>query len=187
MLLRAVLGLIGLVELIAPRRFARFWVNRCCENPDEVELKSWVITAIRLEGVAILAWVAWASREDLEHVGDPTQWLGEEITTPEIEIEPDETAPLRPGTTRFDLAAALYQADEPVAVSELVSRSEGTAWEVGRSSASATLYRMHRDGLVDRRERDEGRGFEYWISDDGVAAIEAIDATIEPGTPPAGE
>ena len=183
MKLRTALAVIGLIELIAPRRFLNLWIRLCFTNPDEVEVRSWVPTAVRLEGLALVAWVAWTRREQLEEYADAAS-LVRETQPPEIEVAPEDAPSLRPGTTRFDLAAALYQADEPVAVSELVSRSEETEWEVGRSSASATLYRMHRDGLVDRREREEGRGYEYWISDRGRSLLEEGDGPIEPGVSP---
>lgn len=185
MIPRSLLAVIGLVEFLAPRSFARFWLNRCCADPERVELRRWVPLAIRLEGLALLGWVVWSSREDLAglpEAADPAGWIREEEVVPDVEAE--EMPSLQPGTTRFDLAAALYQSDDPLAVSDLVERSAGTDWEVGRSSASATLYRMHSDGVVERREREEGRGFEYWLSASGRQLLEDADTAIEPGTTP---
>lgn len=183
MLLRSIVAVIGLLELVVPRRFARFWVRLACKNPEDVELRPWVTRTIRLEGVLLLAWVAWTSRDQLSELPDRSE-LSESIDVPDVDIDAaDETSDalmLREGTTRFDIAAVLYHADDPLAVSELVELSEGSDWEVGRSTASATLYRMHTDGLVKRQEREGGRGFEYWLADSGVEAVESADGPVAP-------
>lgn len=57
MLIRAALGLIGLAELVRPRETVDFWMGLAAENPDAVDLRPWVYTAARVEGVLILVWV----------------------------------------------------------------------------------------------------------------------------------
>ena len=173
---RLLVALVGLVEVLAPRRIASFWVSLCCRNPDQVELRPWVIHAIRIEGLALLGWVAWRSRDVIAEP-DPDAPAVEEPTYQE---SPTVTPKLDPDTRRFDIAAVLYHADEPQSVAEVVDLSAGTPWEIGRSTASATLYRMYNETLVDRDERDDEGRFEYWLTDEGRQALEASDASIEP-------
>ncbi|WP_257300728.1 hypothetical protein [Haloarchaeobius sp. FL176] len=56
MFLRTFLALVGLAELLAPRRVVDFWM-RLAATSDDVELRRWVYTAARLEGLAILLWL----------------------------------------------------------------------------------------------------------------------------------
>lgn len=180
MLQRTALAIVGLVEFLVPRQVARSLLAPFAENPDDIEFRRGSVTLLRLGGLALLGWALWRSRDELAELPSRAEELTADEHLPEVDVESDEETPtLQPGTTRFDLAAALYQAADPLAVSELVSRSEGTNWEVGRSTVSATLYRMHRDGLVERQEREEGRGFEYWLSETGRDAVEDADAPVE--------
>ncbi len=173
---RLLVALVGLVEVLAPRRIAAFWIGLCCRNPDQVELRPWVIHAIRIEGLALLGWVAWQSRDAI----DDTEPDRATIEEPTYQEESADTPAIDPDTRRFDIAAVLYHTDEPLSVAEVVDLSADTTWEIGRSTASATLYRMYNESLVDRAERDgEGR-FEYWLTEDGRAAVESSDVTIEP-------
>jgi hypothetical protein len=54
MVLRAIALVLGIVELIAPRRLVDFWMGLAAA--DEVELRSWVYTAARIEGVFLVLW-----------------------------------------------------------------------------------------------------------------------------------
>lgn len=62
MLVRLALGLLGLVELLWPRRTVDFWMDLATANDEVVALRPWVYTAARVEGVLILAWVLAARR-----------------------------------------------------------------------------------------------------------------------------
>ena len=176
---RLPVAIIGLVEVLAPRQIANFWVARCCRNPEEVALRPWVVHAIRLEGLMLLAWVVWRSRNVLGDF-EPITKEAEEETRQPVPDEPTFEPRLDPDTRRFDIAAVLYHADEPLSVAEVVELSSGMPWEIGRSTASATLYRMYNEELVDRSERDDEGRFEYWLTEQGTRAVEAADATIEP-------
>lgn len=57
MLLRLALGLLGLVEVLWPRRTVDFWMDLATDGGEAVELRPWVYTAARVEGVLILLWV----------------------------------------------------------------------------------------------------------------------------------
>ena len=195
MLARVTVAVIGIVELIVPRRVADFLAARLFDAPERVEVRGWVVTAIRIGGLLTLGWALWASRDRLEELVSPqpvADW--EDDLGPTDEMPPGETTepemggaaetgptPLRPDTTRFTIATFLAESEDPVPVSEIVEESVGTDREIGRSTASATLYRMYQDGLVDRRERDEGRGYVYWLTDDGEGALDAADEPVEPG------
>jgi len=61
MALRLLLLAVGLGELLAPRKVVDFWMNLATTESD-VELRSWVYTAARLEGLAIVLWVLTAGR-----------------------------------------------------------------------------------------------------------------------------
>ena len=179
---RIALAVIALIEIIMPEKVARTFFALFCENPEEIELRRWVTAGIRLEGLMILGFVIWQSRQSLESLSEPTDLS--------VEFDADNGADvgsqdeqrgfgLRPETTRYTIASALYHADDPLAVSEIVDMAAGTEWEVGRSTTSATLYRMYRDNLVDRNERDDGRGYAYWLTDGGVEAFEEAETPAE--------
>ena len=55
MLLRIVLLATAVLEVLVPRRLVDFWMNLAAEN--DVELRPWVYTIARLEGVVILLWL----------------------------------------------------------------------------------------------------------------------------------
>lgn len=61
MALRLLLLALGLVELLAPRKVVDFWMKRATTESD-VELRPWVYTAARLEGLVIVLWVLAARR-----------------------------------------------------------------------------------------------------------------------------
>ncbi len=193
MILRSVLAVVGFLTVVAPRRIAAFWFARCTTNPEDVEIRPWVLHAIRLQGLAMLGWVLWQSREEFQELmGGASDWddeisfdddwsVTEETDEEATTTDGDEDLPtLTPETRRFDMAAILHHADDPLTVSEIVDLSDGTEWEIGRSPASATLYRMFNDGVVDRREREEDGSYEYWLTEEGEASLGRTDATIEP-------
>jgi len=47
---------LGLVELLVPRRVVDFWMRRAVTPESDVELRPWVYTATRIEGLAIVLW-----------------------------------------------------------------------------------------------------------------------------------
>lgn len=63
MLLRLALAAVGVVELVWPRRTVDFWMDLAAQD-DDVELRSWVYTAARVEGVLILVWVLSTIRRE---------------------------------------------------------------------------------------------------------------------------
>lgn len=58
MALRLLLALLGLLEVAFPKPLVDFWMNIAAED-DDVELRPWVYTAARIEGVVILLYVLW--------------------------------------------------------------------------------------------------------------------------------
>lgn len=64
MLLRALLALVGAVEVLRPRPLVDFWMDLVATDDSEVELRPWVYTAARIEGVLILLWVLRRSADD---------------------------------------------------------------------------------------------------------------------------
>lgn len=63
MLLRSVLFVLGIVELLAPRQFVDFWMAVAATDDSDVELRPWVYTAARIEGLLVLLWVVRRTRE----------------------------------------------------------------------------------------------------------------------------
>jgi hypothetical protein len=60
----AILAL-GLLELLAPRRLVDFWMDRAVTPDSDFELRPWVYTAARVEGLVIVLWaLAQGRRED---------------------------------------------------------------------------------------------------------------------------
>ena len=64
MLLRAALGALGLAEIVWPRRTVDFWMGVAAKGDQDVELRPWVYSMARLEGVLILLWLVWSARRD---------------------------------------------------------------------------------------------------------------------------
>lgn len=64
MVLRLALGLLGIAEVVWPRRTVDFWMNLAAKGDEAVELESWVYTVARLEGILILLWVFAAARRE---------------------------------------------------------------------------------------------------------------------------
>lgn len=56
MFLRTAAVVVGLLELLAPRRVVDFWMRLATVGGRDVELRSWVYAAARIEGLALLAW-----------------------------------------------------------------------------------------------------------------------------------
>jgi hypothetical protein len=63
MVLRVLLLVLGVLETAAPKRVVDFWMNLAAVD-DEVELRPWVYTAARIEGVVILLWTLNRYRRD---------------------------------------------------------------------------------------------------------------------------
>jgi hypothetical protein len=64
MLPRVVLLALGLLELLAPRPLVDFWFRLATTGDSEAQLRPWVYTAARLEGVAIILWALTQGRRD---------------------------------------------------------------------------------------------------------------------------
>lgn len=58
MLGRIIAAGFGLIEALYPRAFVDFWMAVASKDDEPVELKEWVYTVARLEGVVILLWAA---------------------------------------------------------------------------------------------------------------------------------
>ena len=63
-LLRLALAALGVAELLWPRRIVDFWMGLAVAGDQEIELRPWVYTAARLEGVLILLWVVARRRAE---------------------------------------------------------------------------------------------------------------------------
>jgi len=61
MVLGTLLFVVGLLELLVPKRMVDFWMDLAVEG-DDVELKSWVYTVARVEGLIIVLWLLKGSR-----------------------------------------------------------------------------------------------------------------------------
>ncbi|MFC6824090.1 hypothetical protein [Halopelagius fulvigenes] len=61
MTLGKILLVLGIAELVAPRRVVDFLMGLATEEGSDVELRQWVYTAARVEGAVILLWVLWRS------------------------------------------------------------------------------------------------------------------------------
>ncbi|SEO99594.1 hypothetical protein SAMN04487948_11017 [Halogranum amylolyticum] len=59
-MLRKILTTIGIVELLAPEALIETAEQVALEDPDECELRSWVVTGARVEGLALLL-LMWGS------------------------------------------------------------------------------------------------------------------------------
>lgn len=62
MALRVLLFAVALAELLVPRQFVDFWMRLATTPDSEVELRDWVYTVARIEGLVILLWVVTRGR-----------------------------------------------------------------------------------------------------------------------------
>jgi hypothetical protein len=69
MIVRTLLLVLGVAEILAPRRFVDFWMELAVEGGD-AEVRDWVYTAARVEGLLIVLWVLGRSRRDGESDGE---------------------------------------------------------------------------------------------------------------------
>lgn len=56
MLLRLLALVVGLLELLAPRALVDFWFALAVTDESDAELRPWVYTAARVEGVLLVLW-----------------------------------------------------------------------------------------------------------------------------------
>ncbi|WP_336336506.1 hypothetical protein [Haloarcula brevis] len=56
MVLRFVLLAFGVLELLRPRTVVDFWMGLAATNGDEIDLRPWVYSAARVEGVFLVLW-----------------------------------------------------------------------------------------------------------------------------------
>jgi hypothetical protein len=52
------LSLLGVVELLFPRRLVDFWMRFLVEDGEDVTVRPWAYSLVRLEGIVILLWAA---------------------------------------------------------------------------------------------------------------------------------
>jgi len=64
MALQIPLALLGLAELLVPRKVVDFGMDLAVTEDSEIELRPWVYTAARVEGLLILLWVFARARGD---------------------------------------------------------------------------------------------------------------------------
>jgi lipid-A-disaccharide synthase-like uncharacterized protein len=64
MLTRIVLVAVALGEVLFPKRFVDSWMSIAARNPEDVELRPWVYTVARVEGLVILLWVLTRGRTE---------------------------------------------------------------------------------------------------------------------------
>lgn len=60
---RLLVAVVGLLELLATRRFVDFWMRTAAKGDDPVELEDWAYTVARLEGAVLVLWAVsgWRS------------------------------------------------------------------------------------------------------------------------------
>jgi hypothetical protein len=63
MLLRVALLALGVVEAAFPKRLVDFWMNLAAAGEEPVELRPWVYTVARIEGVVIVLWALRRGRK----------------------------------------------------------------------------------------------------------------------------
>jgi len=56
MVLRLALLVLGVLELLRPRKVVDVWMGLAATNGDEVDLRPWVYSAARVEGALLVLW-----------------------------------------------------------------------------------------------------------------------------------
>jgi hypothetical protein len=64
MVVRTFLLVLGVLELLVPKRVVDFWMDRAVTPDSDVELRPWVYTAARVEGLVIILWALTRGRGD---------------------------------------------------------------------------------------------------------------------------
>lgn len=68
-----VLMLLGVVEVFFPRQLVDFWMGWLVEDGEEVTVRPWAYSLVRLEGLIIILWVVTKrQRRLLKHRADDT-------------------------------------------------------------------------------------------------------------------
>ncbi|NHN64845.1 hypothetical protein G9463_16270 [Haloarcula sp. JP-Z28] len=62
MAFRLALLVLGVLELLRPRKVVDFWMGLATTNGDEIDLRPWVYSAARVEGALLVLWVLRRSR-----------------------------------------------------------------------------------------------------------------------------
>ena len=62
MVLRLALMVLGVLELLRPRKVVDFWMGLATTDDDEIDLRPWVYSAARVEGALLVLWVLRRSR-----------------------------------------------------------------------------------------------------------------------------
>lgn len=70
MLFRLAAGVLGLAELLVPRRTVDFWTSRAVTDDSDVEWRPWVYTIARVEGVVLLWWALRSGGTEQEAAPD---------------------------------------------------------------------------------------------------------------------
>lgn len=210
MFVRYLALLFGLLEILAPRRVVDFWMELAVTESDSVELRPWVYSVTRIEGVILVLWAVYRFQSNPPPMGETMAEWSEPVEnsteTPRQESSgardesagidghtidisgPEEAAEdkldvgfsITPGTRKFLLASTLYHASKNLTVNELVELYEGTEHEMSSSNVSAALYTMHEDGIVDRQKRGGDGSYEYWLTDAAIEVLEVTDEPLEP-------
>ncbi|MFD1513411.1 hypothetical protein [Halomarina rubra] len=69
-----VLMLLGVVELFFPRQLVDFWMQWLVEDGEEVTVRPWAYSLVRLEGIVIILWVVTKrQRRMLERRAEQTE------------------------------------------------------------------------------------------------------------------
>lgn len=92
-----------------------------------------------------------------------------EFQSQESEVQPQDSAIIKPGTNKFYSASVLHATAKPVVPKDIESRLEGTDWETKRSTISATLGQLYKEDIVDREKRrsERGKPYEYTLTEEG--------------------
>jgi hypothetical protein len=69
-MLRLLALLVGLAELLAPRKMVNFWLSLAVTPESDAEARPWVYTAARVEGVALVWWALRAGGSGAEQADD---------------------------------------------------------------------------------------------------------------------
>ncbi|MFC5972154.1 hypothetical protein ACFPYI_12510 [Halomarina salina] len=63
--------LFGLVGVLFPRKMVDFWMGYAVEDGEDVEIKPWVYTVARIEGVVIVLWALRRRRRRRRQAATP--------------------------------------------------------------------------------------------------------------------
>lgn len=102
MFVRYLALLFGVLEILVPRRVVDFWMDLAVADGDSVELRPWVYSAARIEGIILVVWAVYRLQSTSESPTGETAAEWSEPVESSTETPGQERTGARDETTDID-------------------------------------------------------------------------------------